>query len=93
MSSSKQLGQHSKRGNALLLDLRDQSVALFKEANIDAEKASQIANELMYIIAKHWAVSHYILLKLTVFLQMSVIFRFTTSLMVITILNLHKNMI
>jgi hypothetical protein len=91
--SDKKLGQHSKRGNALLLDLRDQAGILLKDANIDAEKASQIANELMYIIAKHWAVSHYILLKLTVFLQMSVIFRFTTSLMVITILNLHKNMI
>ncbi len=68
MSSSKQLGQHSKRGNALLLDLRDQSVALFKEANIDAEKASQIANELMYIIAKHWGGQSLYIVKVDCFL-------------------------
>ncbi|WP_264820827.1 hypothetical protein [Acinetobacter haemolyticus] len=30
MSSNKQLGQHSKRGNALLLDLRDQAIILFR---------------------------------------------------------------
>ena len=68
MSSSKQLGQHSQRGNALLLDLRDQSVALFKEANIDAEKASQIANELMYIIAKHWGGQSLYIVKVDCFL-------------------------
>ncbi|EFF84501.1 Mor transcription activator family protein [Acinetobacter haemolyticus] len=54
MSSNKQLGQHSKRGNALLLDLRDQAIILFKDANIDADKSSQIANELIYLVAQHW---------------------------------------
>ncbi|ENV08311.1 hypothetical protein F966_02985 [Acinetobacter higginsii] len=53
-SSNKKLGRNSERGNALLLDLRDQAKKLFGEANIDPEKSAQIANELMYIIAKHW---------------------------------------
>ncbi len=54
LSSNKKLGRNSERGNALLLDLRDQAKKLFDEANIDPEKSAQIANELMYIIAKHW---------------------------------------
>jgi hypothetical protein len=34
--------------------LRDQAKKLFSEANIGPEKSAQMANELMYIIAKHW---------------------------------------
>ncbi|WP_336165514.1 Mor transcription activator family protein [Acinetobacter ursingii] len=54
MSKERAQGQHSRRGQALLLDLRDQALSLFKDANVDAEKASQISNELMYIICQHW---------------------------------------
>ena len=68
MASDKKLGQHSKRGNALLLDLRDQAIILFKDANIDAEKASQIANELMYIISKHWGGQSLYIVKIDGFL-------------------------
>ncbi|MBP8005382.1 MAG: hypothetical protein KAZ18_00545 [Acinetobacter sp.] len=68
MSSDKKLGQHSKRGNALLLDLRDQATLLFKEANINADKAEQIANELMYIIAKHWGGQSLYIVKVDCFL-------------------------
>lgn len=68
MSKEKQQGQHSQRGNALLLDLRDQAASLFKEANIDSEKASQIANELMYIIARHWGGQSLYIVKVDCFL-------------------------
>ena len=68
MSSDKKLGQHSKRGNALLQDLRDQATLLFQDANIDPQKASQIANELMYITAKHWGGQSLYIVKVDCFL-------------------------
>lgn len=50
----KEQGQHSKRGQALMLDLRDHTFKLLKEGNIEEDKARQIANELVIIISKHW---------------------------------------
>ena len=67
-ASNKKLGRNSERGNALLLDLRDQAKKLFNEANIDSEKSAQIANELMYIIAKHWGGQSLYIVKVDCFL-------------------------
>ena len=48
-ASNKKLGRNSERGNALLLDLRDQAKKLFNEANIDPEKSAQIANGTKWV--------------------------------------------
>jgi Mor family transcriptional regulator len=47
-------GQFSRRGSALLHDLRDHTAKLLTEANFNAEKADQVANELMFHISSHW---------------------------------------
>lgn len=52
--TDKQQGQHSKRGQSLLLDLRDRTFVLLKEGNVDEGKAQQISNELVIVMAQNW---------------------------------------
>ncbi len=50
----KRQGQFSRRGSALLIDLKDHTATLLKEAKIDDSKSEQVANELMLHISSHW---------------------------------------
>lgn len=66
--AKKELGRYSKQGKALLLDLRDQTQSLLKDANVDKHKAQQVANELMRLISAHWGGQMVYIIKVDSFL-------------------------